>query len=361
MKNKVIAIIFICIIFGFSLISIFAKDTLLSTFERRKLAQLPTELNEDFTENLDNYLLDQFWLRDALINLNSFINRKILNRIDNNDAYVVGDNIYDKTYPLDEKQTTKFTEKVNYIVNNYCNNSNVYYSVIPDKSKFLYHGKYLKLDYNKMYDMVTSNTNGEYINITDDLDIDDYYRTDIHWKQENLSDVVKELVTSMGKEYKDVSYTTMQYDSFYGASYSKAGTSIEPDVLTYLYNENMENISVTHLEYGEKQIYDTEKLTSLDSYDVFLSGPSAYIEIENKGVTDNSTLILFRDSFGSSIAPLLTPYYNKIIVVDLRYIDFNIVKEKLNFENADVLFLYSTLIINSSDILKVNVKSSIIQ
>jgi len=355
MKNKIIAIIFICIIFGLSLVSIFAKDNLLSTFERRKLAQFPTKLDEDFTENLDNYLLDQFWLRNKLINLNSFINRKILNKIDNNDVYVVGDNIFDKTYPLDEKQTTKFTEKVNYIVNNYCNNSNVYYSIIPDKSKFLYHGKYLKLDYNKMYNIVTSNINGKYINITDNLDIEDYYRTDIHWKQENISDIVQELVTAMGKEYKPQTYIQKHYDKFYGASYSKAGMNLEPDVLTYLYDNN-EKISVTHLEYGGKSMYDTEKLTSLDSYDVFLSGPSSYIEIENRSVTDSSTLILFRDSFGSSIAPLLTPYYNKIIVVDLRYIDFNIAKQKLNFENADVLFLYSTLIINGSDMLKVNMK-----
>ena len=355
MKNKIIAIIFICIIFGFCLISIVSKDNLLSTFERRKLAQFPTKIDEDFTENLDNYLLDQFWLRDALINLNSFINRKILNKIDNNDVYVVGDNIYDKTYPLDEKQTTKFTDKVNYIVNNYCGNSNVYYSIIPDKSKFLEEENYLKLDYNKMYNIITTRINGKYINITDNLDIDDYYRTDIHWKQENLSDIVEEIVTSMGKEYKPQTYIQKQYNEFYGASYSKAGMNIKPDVLTYLYNPN-EKISVTHLEYGIKSMYDTEKLTSLDSYDVFLSGPSSYIEIENRSVTDSSTLILFRDSFGSSIAPLLTPYYSKIIMVDLRYMDFNYAKDKLDFENADVLFLYSTLIINSSDILKVNMK-----
>ena len=355
MKNKIIAIIFICIIFGFCLISIFAKDNLLSTFERRKLAQFPTKIDEDFTENLDNYLIDQFWFRNQLINLNSFINRKILNKIDNNDVYVVGDNIFDKIYPLDEKQTTKFTEKVNYIVNNYCGNSKVYYSIIPDKSKFLFHGKYLKLDYDKMYNMITSRTNGKYINITNHLNIEDYYRTDIHWKQEKLSDVVKELVTLMGKDYREQTYIQKQYNEFYGASYSKAGMNLEPDILTYLYDVN-EKISVTHLEHGIKSMYDTEKLTSLDSYDVFLSGPSSYIEIENKSVADNSTLILFRDSFGSSIAPLLTPYYNKIIMVDLRYIDFKFVKEKLNFENADVLFLYSTLIINSSDILKVNMK-----
>ena len=353
MKNKVITIVFLIIIIGLGFISILAKDNLLSNFERRKLATFP-KLDKDFTTKLDDYLLDQFVFRNKLINLNSFVNRKILNKIDNNDVYVVGDTIYDKTYPLDEKQVTNFTKKVNYIIDNYCENSNVYYSIIPDKSKFLFHGKYLKLDYNKLYNLVTSNVKGNYIDIDRNLDVEDYYRTDIHWKQENLSDVVKKIVTSMGKEYKDIDYTKIKYHNFYGASYSKAGTNIEPDVLTYLYNEDMGNISVKHLEYGEKNIYDTEKLTSLDSYDVFLSGASSFIEIENKNVTDDSTLIIFRDSFASSIVPLLTPYYNKIVVVDLRYIDFNYAKDKLNFENSDVLFLYSTLIINSGDILKVS-------
>ena len=355
MKNKVITIVFLIIIIGLGVISIGAKDNVLSTFERRKLAAFP-KFDENFTSKLDDYLLDQFIFRNKLINLNSFINRKVLNKIDNNDVYVVGDNIYDKTYPLDEKQVTNFTKKVNYIINNYCNNSNVYYSIIPDKSKFLFHGKYLKLDYNKLYNLVTSKVKGNYIDITSNLDIEDYYRTDIHWKQENLSDVVKKIVTSMGKEYKDIDYTKIKYDNFYGASYSKAGTNIKPDVLTYLYNEDMKDISVKHLEYGEKNIYDTEKLTSLDSYDVFLSGASSYIEIENENLTDNSTLIVFRDSFASSAIPLLTTYYNKIIVVDLRYMDFNYAKDKLDFKNSDILFLYSTLIINSSDILKVNTK-----
>ena len=355
MKNKIITIVFLIIIIGLGFISIVAKDNLLSTFERRKLATFP-KFDKNFTSKLDDYLLDQFVFRNKLINLNSFINRKVLNKIDNNDVYVVGDNIYDKTYPLDEKQVTNFSKKVNYIINNYCDNSNVYYSVIPDKSKFLFHGKYLKLDYKQLYSSVRNSIRGEYIDITSNLDIEDYYRTDIHWKQENLSDVVKTLVTSMGKEYKQIDYIKNTYDNFYGASYSKAGTNIKPDVLTYLYNEDMKNISVRHLEYGEKNIYDIEKLTSLDSYDVFLSGASSFIEIENKNVADDSKLIIFRDSFASSIIPLLTPYYNKITVVDLRYMDFNYAKANLDFENSDVLFLYSTLIINNGDILKINTK-----
>ena len=95
-------------------------------------------------------------------------------------------------------------------------------------------------------------------------------------------------------------------------------------------------------------------MTNLDSYDVFLSGASSFIEIKNNNLQDNSSLIIFRDSFASSLIPLLLPYYNEVIVIDLRYIDYSIVKEKIDLNNSDILFLYSTLIINSSDILKVN-------
>ena len=355
MKNKIITIVFLIIIIGLGLISIIARDNLLSIFERRKLATFP-KLDKDFTTKLDDYLLDQFVFRNKLINLNSFVNRKILNKIDNNDVYVVGDTIYDKTYPLDEKQVTNFTKKINYIIDNYCDNSNVYYSIIPDKSKFLPYGEYLRLDYNKLDNIVTNNIRGEYIDINDNLDIYDYYRTDIHWKQEKLDDVVEKIVTSMGKEHKKIYYVPVGYNNFYGASYSKAGVNIEPDELEYLSHGDFEYVRVNHLEYGEKNIYDHQKLYELDAYDIFLSGASSYIELENNNIKEGKTLILFRDSFGSSIAPLLTHYYKKIIMVDLRYIDFNYAINKLDFENADVLFLYSTLIINNGDILKVNTK-----
>lgn len=355
MKNKIISIIFICIIAGLGLISVIGRDKAVSEFERRKLAQMP-KVDEKFSENLDKYLLDQFPVRKEFIKINSFINRKILNRIDSNNVYVVDNNIYDKTYPMNEKNCKNFANKINYIAENYCKNSNAYYSIIPDKSFFLDDGKYLKIDYNYMYEIINNNALCDYIHITSDLNIEDYYKTDIHWKQENLDKVVKQIVTSMGKEYIEEDYEQSQYEEFYGASYSKAGMNIKPDTLTYLEKEDFKNIIVKHLEYGEKSIYDTEKLKGIDSYDVFLSGASSFIEIENKNLSDDNTLILFRDSFGSSIAPLLTPYYNKIIMVDLRYIDFNYAKEILDFENADVLFLYSTLIINNSNLLKVNIK-----
>ena len=44
--------------------------------------------------------------------------------------------------------------------------------------------------------------------------------------------------------------------------------------------------------------------------------------------------------------------YKKIIVVDTRYISSKILKDFINFDNKDVLFIYSTSLVNNSYTLK---------
>ena len=62
---------------------------------------------------------------------------------------------------------------------------------------------------------------------------------------------------------------------------------------------------------------------------------------------------MFRDSFGSSLAPLLIEKYSKITMVDLRYIGSKHLESVLNLSgNEDVLFIYSNVIINNSFTLK---------
>ena len=61
---------------------------------------------------------------------------------------------------------------------------------------------------------------------------------------------------------------------------------------------------------------------------------------------------MFRDSFGSSMIPLLLKDYKTVTVVDIRYIAADYLDSFLDFHGQDVLFLYSTLILNSSNTLK---------
>ena len=93
-------------------------------------------------------------------------------------------------------------------------------------------------------------------------------------------------------------------------------------------------------------------LTALDGYDLYLGGANAILTVENPAGTTGKELILFRDSFGSSLAPLLLDSYDKITLIDLRYVSPDLLPQFVEFSNQDVLFLYNTGIINAGMLLK---------
>ena len=76
------------------------------------------------------------------------------------------------------------------------------------------------------------------------------------------------------------------------------------------------------------------------------------LTIENPDYNGTKELIVFRDSYGSSLVPLLVTGYSKITVVDTRYISPKLLNQYIEFKDQDVLFMYSTLIINNSTTLK---------
>ena len=102
----------------------------------------------------------------------------------------------------------------------------------------------------------------------------------------------------------------------------------------------------------EIKIYDLEKAQGNDPYEMFLSGPLSLITIENDQAASDRELIMFRDSFGSSIAPLFAEHYRKITLVDIRYIHPDLLEKYIEFVDQDVLFLYSISILNNGETLK---------
>ena len=111
-KNIMISISFMSILIGFSIINILTNDKDITYSERRKLKQLPnltkeSVLSGDYFEKLENYLQDQFILRDDFRYLKAFTNFKLLNQKDNNGIYLIDNNIYQMTYKFNEKSVYK--------------------------------------------------------------------------------------------------------------------------------------------------------------------------------------------------------------------------------------------------------------
>jgi len=360
-KNIVVTIVLSVFFISFSLACFIRTPDEISSSERRKLAQLPAFtlsgiLNGKDIEDFEDYTLDQFPLRDSFRSLKAFFLFNVMQQLDNNDIYIVGDSVSKLEYPLNESNIKYATDKFQYLYETYLKdqNPNVFYTIVPDKNYFLAEENgYPSLDYKKLVSLVKSGmSNMTYIDIFDCLTIDDYYRTDLHWRQEKLGTVAQRLANAMNKTLS-ATYETKQYSPFYGVYCGQSALTIEPDTLYYLTNDILENAKVfNHEKNTYEKIYTTEKLTGMDSYDVYLSGATPLLTIMNDNATTDKRLVIFRDSFGSSITPLLVEAYSQITVVDIRYVPSKMLGEYIDLVADDVLFLYSTSVLNNSRSLR---------
>ena len=351
MKNKIISIGFVIIIISTFIINIITKDKLISTSERRKLTQFPEIsvskiINGETTKIWENYAVDQFVGRDFFRSIKAMYSLKIINQQDNNNLYEIDGGIYKMEYPLKTAYIEKSAQKINSIYSKHLKNMNVYYSIIPDKSYYLKNDNHLKMDFEKIEEIMNDNLQQlEYIDISEDLNIEDFYKTDLHWKQENLEKVTNKLKTRIGLENNKINYEKQSIGEFYGAYYSQLGLKVEPDEICVLKNNIINGCRVYNYETKQTTgIYNYNK--TQDKYDVYLSGATPLITIENPNATTTKELLLFRDSFGSSIAPLLVENYQKITLIDIRYMSSSLLEKYISFNNQDVLFLYSSLVLN---------------
>ena len=355
-KNKIIIIGFALILFLFFIINLIKKDEQISITERRKLAQFPkitfeTLSSGKFSQNFESYAIDQFAGRDSFRTLKAVWSNCVFKQKDNNGLFLLNNSIYKIEYPLNNGNIQNSAKKINNVCQKYLKGMDVYFSIIPDKTYYLKED-YLSIEPSEVEEIIKNSVEDmEYIDITNSLKLEDYYKTDLHWKQENLKNVVSKIEEKMNLENtSNISYETRQIGNFYGAYYGQLGRKVSPDKLNILSNKVIEDCTTYNYETKKTgKVYDEEKFkSSSDKYDIYLSGAAALIQVENPNAKTEKELILFRDSFGSSLAPLLLENYKKVTLVDLRYINSNILGNYINFENQDVLFLYSITVLNQN-------------
>ena len=297
--------------------------------------------------------MDNFYQREMFRKLKTSVEIDVFKKQDVNKIYKYNDFLVEQIYPLDEKSVTNLTNKINYIKDSYLNETNkIYYSIIPDKNYYT-DNSHLKLDYDKMKQIMKNNLKDlQYIDVFQDLKLDSYYYTDSHWKQEKLQSVAKTIADNMNFSITQ-NYNEQKVATFKGVYAGQLPINTKEDEIKILVNDVMANVNVYNYETKEQGgIYNFKKLNGYDKYDIYLSGATPLIEINNQNNKTNKTLVIFRDSYASSLAPLLTEGYSKITLVDTRYISPKILNEYVDFENADILILYSTLVINNSMALK---------
>lgn len=278
--------------------------------------------------------------------------------------FVVEDGVYRLEKGLDEKSVDRAIGKFQKFAEDYCGESErVFLALIPSKNGYLNgsNGHLNEAEFailQSVYDKWGSN----FIDLSVCLQLEDYYRTDPHWRQEALGNVLMELGAALEfdtdtTDWADTPLTenwtsevlTENYIGVYGAEVENP----VPETMTVLRHPDMEAMTVYNGETGEEiPLYDTSKLTERDPYELFVGGPLSLVTIENPNAGNDRHLVVVRDSFGSALLPMLAQSYAKVTAVDIRYMMSAMVGNFVDFTGADVLFLYSSTVINNSITLK---------
>lgn len=360
MENKK-NILYVCAVailfFGLSAAAWLKPADAFSATERRSLDQFPecsaqTVLKGTFMTGFEEYTLDQFPLRDEFRGLKALVHLYAFGQSDNNGVYRADGYVSKMDYPYSGKALEKTVKKFRSICETYIagTDAKVYYSVIPDKNYFLAkkYG-YLAYDYEKMNEYLEEQlSNMSYIDVTSLLSVEDYYYTDTHWRQEAIVDVAQALGNAMGVELQ-AEYELVKLNSpFYGVYYGQLALPMEPDTIAYLEHEAFADCTIINHETGKEiPMYDLTKAVGRDPYEMYLSGSLSAITIENPHASTDKELVLFRDSFGSSLTPLLVEGYAKITVLDARYLNEAMIGRFVEFTDQDVLFMHCTSVMNN--------------
>ncbi len=335
-----------------------AKDV--SEAERRPLDQMPeitweSIVDGKFMPDFESYTLDQFPLRDTFRQIKSLFHYYAMQQSDNNDIYVSDGYAAKLEYPLNKDSVDYAVKKFSFVYDKYLKDtgSRVFMAIVPDKGYYLtQENGYLAMDYDAMYAGFREGMPfAQQIDLRDTLTAESYYRTDTHWRQEKLLAAAEKICHAMGvSPFAAESFTqTAIQRPFYGVYYGQAALPMESETMYLMQSDLLADCRVyLYTDDRYTQVYEMEKLNAKDPYDVFLSGAQSLVRIENPNCQSGRELVIFRDSFGSSLAPLLVQDYSAVTLIDIRYIQPQLLERYVEFEGKDILFMYSSLVLNKN-------------
>ncbi len=353
-------LIFMGFIFLYSIIDSLVPERNFSELENRALTTMPKFswqelLNNRYTPQFEEFVNDQFMLRDSWIDLKSRL-EWVLTKVENN-GVIYGDNdqLFAKLFSIDEEQLEKnlnalseFTQregdKVTVMIAPVA--SNVLSDLLPANPPMVDENEIIDTIYNAAASANIIDVRGT---LADNNDEYIYYRTDHHWTSYGAYLAYAEYANIKGLEVFDIESTpAVETDDFLGTNFSKCKYfAAVSDVLTYY---DIDNTMV--LGTDELALYDTSKLTTVDKYATFLHGNYGFLTVNGDG--DGSVLVV-KDSYANTFIPYLTASYEKIDVIDFRLYNNSVSQLMQQNEYDDVLILYnSTTFVQDGNFAKIS-------
>lgn len=353
-KMAGIFLFFLIIAFAFNL---FSKDKKYSESENRMLAQKPefsmaNLASGKYMKDMEDYVTDQFFIRDKWINL-KVLEDLALGKRESNGVYIgKKDHLMEIPTAPNQKALDNNLDAIsnfsashpdiNTVMTLIPNAAYVYNHLVPRNAPVRDQEADIK------YVQSAVGTSLNFVDLTKTMtshkDEEIYYKTDHHWTTLGAKYAFDALSTALGIDSPTQEYTIYPVThSFQGTLTSKSGYDKGKDTIELYIPQNVNtDCLVNFVDEGKRtaSMYESAALENKDKYEVFFGGNHSRIDISTP-MEGKKNLLLFKDSYANCFIPFLVPYYRNTIVIDPRYYYDNIESLITDNEITDILFLYN--------------------
>ena len=177
-----------------------------------------------------------------------------------------------------------------------------------------------------------------------------YYRADHHWTARGAYYAYVAFCEAKGIEPTPLSdYERLQFDGFLGTLYAEAdqpaAMKSNPDYVEAFVPMGTNKIKVTERNGNVTEYQVVNKQTDAwypaagAKYNCFIAGDNPISEIHNPDITDGSSIVIIKESYGNAFVPFLVDSYEYVYVIDYRYWSGNLADFVIDNKIDDVLFL----------------------
>ena len=353
-KMAGIFLFFLIIAFAFNL---FSKDKKYSESENRMLAQKPefsmaNLASGKYMKDMEDYVTDQFFIRDKWINL-KVLEDLALGKRESNGVYIgKKDHLMEIPTAPNQKALDNNLDAIsnfsashpdiNTVMTLIPNAAYVYNHLVPRNAPVRDQEADIK------YVQSAVGTSLNFVDLTKTMtshkDEEIYYKTYHHWTTLGAKYAFDALSTALGIDSPTQEYTIYPVThSFQGTLTSKSGYDKGKDTIELYIPQNVNtDCLVNFVDEGKRtaSMYESAALENKDKYEVFFGGNHSRVDISTP-MEGKKNLLLFKDSYANCFIPFLVPYYRNIIVIDPRYYYDNIESLITDNEITDILFLYN--------------------
>jgi len=355
---KILVGSFLLALIVIALLGLIAKDRTFSEKENRNLEKFPklslASLADGTLElKLEKYFSDQFPGREAGVSFYTGVSQAMGANLSKGVYKGQGGYLIQKFETPDEENLAKQMDAVNLFASKY-----------PDTKQFMLVAPTASgIWQNKLPQGAPNGSEADYLsdikgslgeNITF-IDVSAalsenaseklYYKTDHHWTTRGAFYAYQAAEETLGIDGSADSFEVQPVTTgFQGTLAATSGydTGTREEIEVYFHTDEALKEVAYYDDSKEKQptLYDKDALANREKYEVFFGGNHPLVEINTTSNTKKNLLVV-KDSYANCFIPFLTPYYQKITVVDPRYFYDDIDELMKTDKITDVLYLYN--------------------